>query len=80
MASTTTNHNLPYPEGTDPVNVDGDIQALAEASDTAFTSQASDIDFRVGSTSYDYVEEITESAYAALSPPDDRTLYIVVED
>jgi hypothetical protein len=30
---TTTNHALPYPSSTDPVNVPADIQALAEAVD-----------------------------------------------
>lgn len=33
MASTTSNHSLPYPEGTDPVNIPLDIQNLAEAVD-----------------------------------------------
>jgi hypothetical protein len=32
---TTPNFNLPYPEGADPVDVPGDMQALAEATDLA---------------------------------------------
>ena len=30
MAKTTTNYGFPYPEDADPVDVAGDIQALAE--------------------------------------------------
>lgn len=32
---TTTNYALPYPAGSDPVDVAGDVQLLAEAVDTA---------------------------------------------
>lgn len=37
------------------------------------------LDAKVESTSVDYIVTLTSAAYAALSPPDSRTLYVVVD-
>lgn len=38
MPGATTNHGFPYPLDSDPIDVAGDIQRLAEAIDTAVTA------------------------------------------
>ena len=73
MAQNTTNYGFPYPEDADPVDVAGDIQALAEDIDTNLGEIIAD-------TVGDMVDKNTESGISVTYDDSDNTLDFNVDD